>query len=206
VLGESVGCQDQTLAAVGGCNLIEFRGMHDFAIHPVPFTPERAEQFDSHLLVFFTGIKRRAEEFAARQVQRSRRTSTALPDSAHWWTKGTTRWPAAAASPASGPAARGWLLKRELDSAITNDTIDGIYGPDWRPGPWVASSSAGAAAASCCCSSRPSATRRCVSASRTSRKSSSRPVSPGPVRSIAAPGASLLSPNPPCPRPPDPMP
>ena len=69
VLKESVGCQDQTLAAVGGFNLIEFRGMGNFAVHRVPFTSSRLEEFEEHLLVFFTGIKRKAEELAARQVR-----------------------------------------------------------------------------------------------------------------------------------------
>ena len=41
VLKESVGCQDQTFAAVGGFNMIEFRGMGNFAVHRVPFTPSR---------------------------------------------------------------------------------------------------------------------------------------------------------------------
>jgi len=38
VLHESVGCQDQTLAAVGGFNLIEFRRMGNFAVHRIPFS------------------------------------------------------------------------------------------------------------------------------------------------------------------------
>ena len=77
VLKESVGCQDQTLAAVGGFNLIEFRGMGNFAIHRVPFTSSRLEDFEDHLLVFFTGIKRKAEELAARQVRRMDRNGAA---------------------------------------------------------------------------------------------------------------------------------
>ncbi len=127
-LKESVGCQDQTLAAVGGFNLIEFRGMHDFAVHPVPFSPERVEQFDNHLLVFFTGVKRRAEEFAARQVQRVRQNLNrlaglrALVDEGYDVLAGT-----GSLARFGALLHRGWLLKRGLDSAITNDTIDEIY-------------------------------------------------------------------------------
>ena len=69
LLKESVGCQDQTFAAVGGFNLIEFRGMHDFVVHRIPFTYSRLAEFEDHLLVFFTGIKHRAEDLAARQVK-----------------------------------------------------------------------------------------------------------------------------------------
>src|SRR5262245_4786248 len=42
VLDESVGCQDQTFAAVGGFNLIEFRGREDFLVHPLPWKIGRA--------------------------------------------------------------------------------------------------------------------------------------------------------------------
>src|SRR5205823_14715491 len=69
VLGESVGCQDQTFAAVGGFNLIEFRSLDNIVVHRVPLSQERLREFEDHLLVFFTGIKRRAEELASRQVE-----------------------------------------------------------------------------------------------------------------------------------------
>jgi len=36
ILGEAVGCQDQTFAAVGGFNLIEFRREDDISVHPLP--------------------------------------------------------------------------------------------------------------------------------------------------------------------------
>ena len=76
-LGESVGCQDQTLAAVGGFNLIEFHGLDDFVVHRIPLSPARLRELEDHLLVFFTGIKRRAEEMAGRQAARRPEPGTA---------------------------------------------------------------------------------------------------------------------------------
>jgi len=113
---------------VGGFNLIEFRGMHDFAVHPVPFSPERVEQFDNHLLVFFTGVKRRAEEFAARQVQRVRQNLNRLAGLRTLVDEGYDVLAGTGSLARFGALLhRGWLLKRGLDSAITNDTIDEIY-------------------------------------------------------------------------------
>ena len=60
MLKESVGCQDQMFAAVGGFNLIEFRSLGNFTVHRIPFSMARLREFEDHLLVFFTGIKRRA--------------------------------------------------------------------------------------------------------------------------------------------------
>src|SRR5262245_13948582 len=70
VLGESVGCQDQTFAAVGGLNVIEFRRIGYFTVHPVALAPERLRELESHLLCFFTGIRRRAEDLARAQTKR----------------------------------------------------------------------------------------------------------------------------------------
>jgi len=70
VLGECVGCQDQTLAAVGGLNVVEFRTVQDIRVHPVPLSPERREWLQAHLMMFHTGVSRRASDVAARQVVR----------------------------------------------------------------------------------------------------------------------------------------
>src|SRR5207302_4581996 len=43
VLKESVGCQDQTLAAVGGFNLIEFPKRGPFVVHRLALPPARLE-------------------------------------------------------------------------------------------------------------------------------------------------------------------
>jgi D-glycero-alpha-D-manno-heptose-7-phosphate kinase len=128
VLGESVGCQDQTLAAVGGFNLIEFRAMDDFVVHPVPFRRQRLQEFEDHLLVFFTGIKRRAEELSARQISRVdlnlQRLATlrAMVDEGYDVLTGQGSLTAF-----GGLLDKAWGLKRDLDQAISNDTIDEIY-------------------------------------------------------------------------------
>jgi D-glycero-alpha-D-manno-heptose-7-phosphate kinase len=127
-LKESVGCQDQTFAAVGGFNLIEFRGMHDFAVSRIPFTYSRLEEFEDYLLVFFTGIRRRAEELAARQVKRVAQNThrlaeiRALVDEGYRVLVG-----GGSLAPFGQVLHKAWLLKRELDEAISNSTVDDIY-------------------------------------------------------------------------------
>jgi D-glycero-alpha-D-manno-heptose-7-phosphate kinase len=128
VLKESVGCQDQTLAAVGGFNLVEFRGMNDFRIHPVAFTADRLAEFEDHLLVFFTGIKRKAEELAARQVRRVDQNLARLATMRAMVDEGYEMLTGRGSLLRFGELLhKGWLLKRELDAAVTNDTIDEIY-------------------------------------------------------------------------------
>src|SRR5439155_22467661 len=68
ILKESVGCQDQVVAAFGGLNLIEFRQEDDIIVHRVPVSPQRLREFEQQLFIVFTGIKRKASEVVAAQL------------------------------------------------------------------------------------------------------------------------------------------
>lgn len=128
VLGESVGCQDQTFAAVGGFNMIEFRSMGNFVVHRVPFVPSRIEEFESHLLVFFTGIKRKAEELAARQAKSVAQNRSHLKEMRRLVDEGYDVLSGNGPLSAFGELLhQSWQLKRSLDSAISNDVIDDMY-------------------------------------------------------------------------------
>jgi len=137
VLRESVGCQDQVFAAVGGFNLVEFRGRDSIAVHRLPLTAGRVREFEQHLLVFFTGIKRRAEELAARQVQRiptnirRLKEMRSLVDEGFRIVSGD-----GSLEPFGEMLQRSWQLKRELDDAISSDAIDAIYQAGIDAGAW----------------------------------------------------------------------
>ncbi|MGL6095265.1 MAG: GHMP kinase, partial [Fimbriiglobus sp.] len=128
VLGESVGCQDQTFAAVGGLNLIEFKRQDHFVVHRLPVGAARLADLESHLLCFFTGVKRRAEELAARQAQRVGLNLVRLAKMRALVDDGY------AVLTGPGPLARfgellhrSWELKRELDAAVSSGPIDRMY-------------------------------------------------------------------------------
>lgn len=128
VLHESVGCQDQTFAAMGGFNLIEFRSTRDIVVHRVPFSAERKAEFEQHLLIVYTGIRRRASEVAARQVQKIDTNLTRLKQMRRMVDD------AYAILAGGGSLAKfgrllhdGWVLKNSLDPSISNQTINDIY-------------------------------------------------------------------------------
>lgn len=136
VLGEHVGCQDQTLAAVGGFNLIEFRRTDDIVAHRVPMTSDRVGEFDSHLMLIFTGLRRRAEEQAAKQVARIEDNAARLNHmrklvdlayesvvTGHWEKFGQL-------------LNESWVEKRALEPSISNETIDSIYSAGLEAGAW----------------------------------------------------------------------
>ena len=66
---ESVGSQDQTAAAFGGLNRIEFGGPQEVLVQPIILPPARLERFEEHLMLFFTGLSRTASEVAKGQIE-----------------------------------------------------------------------------------------------------------------------------------------
>lgn len=128
VLGESVGCQDQTFAAVGGFNIIEFRALDNIVVHRLPLSPERLQEFEDHLLVFFTGIRRRAEELAARQVRRVNHNLEHLAAMRRMVDEGCRLLLNSGGLEGFGRLLdKAWQHKRELDAGISNGVIDRIY-------------------------------------------------------------------------------
>lgn len=68
VLQEAVGLQDQIFAAYGGLNVIRFRGDDDFVVERVPISQARTRELGESLLLFYTGITRRAHEVEASKL------------------------------------------------------------------------------------------------------------------------------------------
>ena len=61
---ETVGSQDQVSAAYGGFNHITFLTNGEISVRPVTISPTRIEELNSHLMLFYTGIKRTASDVA----------------------------------------------------------------------------------------------------------------------------------------------
>ena len=68
-LKETVGSQDQVLSAYGGFNHITFHTNGEFTVKPMTLTQERTRELNSHLMLFFTGVKRTASDIAQSYVQ-----------------------------------------------------------------------------------------------------------------------------------------
>jgi D-glycero-alpha-D-manno-heptose-7-phosphate kinase len=68
VIAESVGSQDQTAAAYGGFNVINFQQDGGLKVEPVILAAHRKNLLNSHLMLFFTGFSRIASEIAKDQI------------------------------------------------------------------------------------------------------------------------------------------
>ena len=64
ILNEAVGSQDQVNAAYGGLNHVLFRPNGEISVRPITISPQRMTEFNAHLMMFYTGIKRTASNVA----------------------------------------------------------------------------------------------------------------------------------------------
>jgi len=137
LLHENVGCQDQVLAAFGGFNLVEFRTENDFVVNRVPLSPRRLAELERHLFLVFTGIKRKASEVVAPQLQRLRQNTPALRAmramayDGHEILTSDRPW-----RQFGELLHRAWEAKRTLDAGVSNAEINETYERGRQAGAW----------------------------------------------------------------------
>ncbi|MGI0479680.1 GHMP kinase [Geminocystis sp. CENA526] len=137
LLLDRVGCQDQLMAAVGGFNLVEFRTETDIVVHKVPISPQRLAEFEQHLFVVFTGIKRRASEVVAQQLDKVTDNTDTLKDMRKMVDDGWNILTSNQSLSAFGELLhQAWMAKRSLSQVISNPDIDRLYQQGITAGAW----------------------------------------------------------------------
>jgi D-glycero-alpha-D-manno-heptose-7-phosphate kinase len=128
LIRETVGSQDQVSAAHGGLNQIVFYPGGAIHIRPVTISSERLAELNSHLMLFYTGIKRTASDVASSYVEdidckkRQLRVMKDLVDEALELL-------------GNGHDIRAfgellnetWQMKRSLSCAVSNPEVDELY-------------------------------------------------------------------------------
>ena len=128
-IGENVGSQDQTAAAFGGLNKIEFGGPHEISVRPLVMRPERFERLQQHVMLFFTGFSRTASEVAKDQIAQiphkkpNLRQMMQMVDEAESLLLSKED----RLEDFGKLLHQQWLLKREMSSRISTTEIDQIY-------------------------------------------------------------------------------
>jgi D-glycero-alpha-D-manno-heptose-7-phosphate kinase len=128
VLKETVGSQDQILAAYGGFNQITFLPNGDFHLQPMTLEAERVEELNAHLMLFYTGIKRTATQVAESYVsdmdgrKRQLRLLKEMVDEAVSILNGNED-----VRLFGELLHEAWQTKRSLSSMVSNSHIEQIY-------------------------------------------------------------------------------
>ncbi|UCF00118.1 MAG: kinase [Planctomycetota bacterium] len=128
MIKETVGSQDQVSAAYGGLNQINFHTNGEIDVQPVTLSRARMEELDSHLMLFYTGIKRTASNVAKNYVEDICRKKKVLKKMQKMVEEGIE------VLNSNFPIYRfgellheTWMLKRSLGEDVSNGYVDALY-------------------------------------------------------------------------------
>ncbi len=128
ILKETVGSQDQVLAAYGGFNHILFHQNGEISVTPITVGTERIKELASYLMLFYTGIKRTASSIAGTFVndlddrRRQLRIMRDLVDESISIVSGDRD-----IREFGELLHEAWLAKRSLSANISNSDVDALY-------------------------------------------------------------------------------
>ena len=129
VLKETVGNQDQILAAFGGFNRIDFHPDDSFNISPVIINKDLVEQLQSHMLLFFTGLSRFSSDIARDKVSNFTNRFQELTQIKEMVDEGMSilQNPSTPIMDLGKLMHESWKLKRSLSKKVSTPQIDKIY-------------------------------------------------------------------------------
>lgn len=136
IIGEHVGSQDQTAAAFGGLNKIEFGGNDSLFVQPIPLAQEKLEYLQSCMMFYFTGLSRVASHIAKEQILETPNKLDVLARMARMVEESVDilNGPSESLNDFGRLLHESWMLKRSLIDKISNSQIDEIYGAAIRAG------------------------------------------------------------------------
>lgn len=128
LIKETVGSQDQVSAAFGGLNHIVFGKGGDITVRPVTLTRERFLELNSHLMLFYTGIKRTASDVAKTYVDDIDACSGQLNILNDMVDKALEILSSNRCICSFGELLHeSWQVKRSLSDKVSSDRVDELY-------------------------------------------------------------------------------
>jgi D-glycero-alpha-D-manno-heptose-7-phosphate kinase len=128
ILKETVGSQDQVLAAYGGFNHITFLPNGEISVRPITIVPERLTELNAHLMLFYTGIKRTASSVAESYVNGIEKRKRQLRLMKEMVDESIALLNSGRELNAFGELlAEAWAAKRGLSAKVSNSHVDEIY-------------------------------------------------------------------------------
>jgi len=129
VLQETVGSQDQVMAAFGGFKHVQFQPDGEIGVAPLVLPAERIAELKGNLMLFYTGIARTAADVASSYVpslethrRQLRIMRELVEESIDILASGTD-------IRAFGDLLHeAWQAKRSLSATVSNSEVDALYG------------------------------------------------------------------------------
>lgn len=127
-LNDPIGKQDQYIAAYGGMCHIRFNADETVFVDPVICSPETKRALQDNLLMFYTGITRRAGEILEVQKANTHKKMDPLTKMRDLCSRALEVLKDGRSLNRFGEILHeGWLLKQSLVGTISNDQINGYY-------------------------------------------------------------------------------
>ena len=128
ILKEAVGCQDQTIAAFGGFNFIEFSKIDNIKVTPININSDFKNELSNSLMLFFTGMQRKAQSIEINKINNINNISSKLEKIYEITIKALDILENSKSISEFGFLLNEtWKLKKSLGKDISNSTVDQMY-------------------------------------------------------------------------------
>jgi len=128
LIKETVGSQDQVQTTYGGLNYITFHADDEFSVRPVALRRERIQEFNAHLMLFYTGIKRTAADVAQSYVNDIENKKRELRVTKNLVKEGLAILGCDQDLIAFGKLMHeAWQIKRKMSDKVSNAEVDTLY-------------------------------------------------------------------------------
>ena len=136
IIGEKVGVQDQSAAAIGGFNKLEFLP-NQILVNPLADYSDRLSALEENLMLFYTGIQRYAEDIIPQQIENTK-SNVIVPELLALKSmvdKGFDILSSDVPLSEFGMLLdEAWQYKKKLSKVISNNLLDEIYAEAIRCG------------------------------------------------------------------------
>ena len=128
MIKEHVGSQDQVAAAFGGFNKITFNGNQNIDVVPITISEKKLQNFQSHLMLFFTGFQRNASEIEKKKIKQIKKKKVNLNLMHNMVDEAMKILNKEGDISGFGKMLHeNWKLKKTLSGDVSTDIIDDIY-------------------------------------------------------------------------------
>lgn len=131
---DNVGCQDQTLAAYGGFNFIEFGPNNHLQVRSITIPANTLKGLQNHLMLYFTGFSRNASEIARHQIDNIPQKQFELTTMYDMAFQALDILKKGNLEKFGKLMYESWKIKRELSAKISTSHIDALYDAAMRAG------------------------------------------------------------------------
>jgi D-glycero-alpha-D-manno-heptose-7-phosphate kinase len=134
VLGKPIGIQDQYIAAYGGFRFLEFTPSGQVVNQKIGLEVPIKRRLNENLLLFFTGVTRRAETILSEQQANIKQRLSVLLETKQMAYTALDALQSGEVDTIGYLLHESWQLKKQMASKISNEAVDEIYQTARRAG------------------------------------------------------------------------